>query len=413
MSIAYTTIVQGQGVVVQQTLQVSTFQGTETLAATISTGGTDAALLTLTPTWAAGQTTGSYGVVDVTLTSVQTAALEPGYYVLQVYLSGDTAALAWSLLSVVAAAGQDPSYDWLVQPAEVLGLVSDLVTVQNLPDLPRAISAASESIRRYCQRHFNRATYSKEFQPNYRGVVRLDEIPVNQVSRVATGRDNALNIAGPASAQIARVQFAYTGSYATGITNTGLILTSVSSGTTTTNTLLFATYPTLGTMAAAISGVSGWSASAGTYGSWPCTELVGGDSAQGALNASGAWLDVYSEDASLERLDPETGMIYLRPYGWSSALDTPAWGPGWQQFADVYSYPRTVKVTYDAGYDSVPAPVVMACVETVQSMFSRLSTDQIVQSERAGDYSYTLRDQVSFLPESVRHALAPYRIINA
>lgn len=413
MSISYTTIVQGQGVVLTLTLSASTFQGTESLAATVGTGGTDAALLTLTPSWSSGQTAGSYGRVDVTLTAADTASLSPGYYVLQVTMADDSAALAWVLLSVVASPGEDPAYSWLVQPSDVLGLVADLVTVRNLPDLPSVISAASDSIRRYCARWFTRKTWTTEYTPNVYGQVRLDEIPVNAISRIAQGRDNAMQVIGPSTAQLARVSCTTTGDYAGGLSVTGLTLTSVTSAVTTTTNLSFATYTTLGALQAAINAVAGWSASVYSgYSLWPTSELVGLTAAQGALNAGGCWLDVYTEDASLERMDADTGMIWLANRG-VNYIDSPAWGPGWNQWTSNPRSPSRVKVTYDAGYDEIPRAVQLAAVETVQAMFSRLSTDQIIAGEKAADYSYTLKDQLDSLPDSVKHALAPYRIYNA
>lgn len=412
MPISTVTAIQGQGVSYTQTLSSSTFQGTETLTASVSTGGTATALLTLTPTWASGQTTGSYGRVSLAFTSAQTASLTPGYYVVQTSLADSTSALAWALLEVVAAAGQSPTYDWLTTPAEVLGLVPDLVSTENLADLPRAIGAATDSIRRYCNRWFTRRTMTKEFTPNIYGQVRLDEIPVNAVTRIATTRDNAIQVKGPSSAQLASVKMAFTGDYDSGITVTGLTLTSTASAVTTTTTLSFSTYTTITALAAAIRAVSGWSATvSGNYGSWPTSELVGLDAAQGALTADGAWLDVYSEDASLERLHPETGMLWLRT-GYSS-LDSPAWGPTWMDAAPSRRVPTRVKITYDAGYTTLPSPVVIATIETVQALFGRMATDQVLQSEHAADYSYTLKDQIDFLPDSVKHALAPYRIHNA
>jgi hypothetical protein len=413
MSIFIGQLIQGEANILTLTAYSAAFQGTETLTASLSTGGTAAAVLTITPTWTTGQTTGEYSRFDAAFTAVQTAALTPGYYVLQAGISDASAALAWGLIEVVAAAGQLPAYDWLVQPAEVLGLVSDLVTVDNLADLPRILTAATEAIRRYCHRNFTRATRTKEFRPSYEGVIRLDEIPVNQVTRVAIGRDNALRIIGPSSAQIARVQFAFVGDYAAGIVNTGVTLASVANATTTTTTLNFATYATLSALATAIQG-AGWTCSVTPgYSAWPCSELIGGDAAQGALTGDGAWLDVYSEDATLERLDPETGMITLRSRYGSTSWDSPAWGPDRGGFSDARPFPSRAKVTYDAGFDAIPSPVVQATVEVVQAAFARLKSDNAIKSERAADYSYVYRDIMEGLPVAVRQLLAPYRIYNA
>ena len=414
MPISTATAIQGEGVSFKQTLSVSDFQGDETLLAVISTGGTSAALLTLTPTWTTGQTTGAYGIIDIALTSTQTASLAPGYYVVQTSLSDHSCALAWTLLEVVAAAGQAPDYDWLVQPAEVLGLVPALVQTANLADLPRIIGVTTDYIRRYCRRWFTRRVLTKEFMPNLYGQVRLDEIPVNQVLRVATGRTQAMTLRGPTSAQLASARFAYTGDQESGLVITGLTLSSTASAVTTTSTLAFEDYETIGSLATAIADLgTGWSVDVvGGYGEWPTAELVGGDMAQGALRSGGAVLDVYSEDAAQMSLDPDTGMLQISRYS-STGLDSPAWGPDWQQFVSPQRNGNRVKVTYDAGFDTIPSPVVMAAIETIQYVFSRLQADQVIQSETAGDYSYEFRDQLGSLPDSVRDVLSPYRIFNA
>ena len=405
MSIFVGQLIQGQGNTLTLTTVTGAFAGTESLAGSLSTGGTDAAVLLFTPTWTSGQETGSYKLLDVSFTASQTAALAPGYYVLQANLADNTAALAWGLIEVVAAAGQQPVYDWLVQPAEVLGLVPDIVTVDNLADLPRVITAASEAVRRYCNRHFTRRTRTREFVPS-QGQVLLDEIPVHQVLRIAC-RQTAMRIIGPTSAQIARMLFAYTDG-----SPSGVILTSTTSAVTVNATLAFADYPTIDQLAAAVRS-QGWTCTVvGGFGDWPSTELVGGDVAQGALSGDGAWLDVYSDDAALEYLDHETGMLWLSRTS-SSSLDTPAWGPDWNTFASPRPYPARVKVTYDAGFDAIPSPVVMAVVETVQNAFIRTTTNQAIKSERAGDYSYTLRDRIDSIPESARTSLSLYRIFNA
>ena len=417
MAIFTATLIQGAGDTFTVALNPpAAFQGTENLSASVSSGGTAAASLTITPTWVPGQTAGAFTLVYLPFTATQAAALAPGYYVVILTLADATAPLSWGLLEVVSgpSVSPNPIQDFLVSPAEVLGLVPDLCAASYLADLPRVITAATQAIRKYCSRNFTRTTMTTEFRPNYEGMIRLDEIPVNEVIRIATGRDGALWIVGPSTAQIANVRFAYTGDYDSGIVNTGLILTSTASAVTTTTTLLFATYATVQDLAAAINAVAGWSTqvTAG-YALWPSTELVGADSAQGALTGSGCQLDIYSRDASLERLDPNTGMIWLGGGFWGNSLNTPAWGPDWQQFLPTQQAPTRCKITYDAGFTTIPSPVVMAAIETVQAMFSRLQTDQIIQSETADAYSYTLRDQLDFLPDSAKHALATYRIFNA
>ncbi len=311
MAIFSLRAVQGSAESWTVTASSGAFQGTEPLTAVVSTGGTAAALLTLTPTWAAGQQPGSYRAVVVSITGQQAASLSPGYYVCEAKIADGSTSLAWGLLEIVAAPGGTPTQDFLVSPAEVLGLVPDIATPDKLADLPRTIGAATDAVRKYCRCNFTRKTYGKEFAPNYAGMIRLDEVPVNAVLRVATNREAALWLYGPPSAQIANVRFSATGDYAGGLTYTGLVLTSTTSAVATTTTLLFSAYPTVSELASAVN-AAGWKTRVGdTFGAWPSTELVGGEAGQGALTGEGARLDVYSEDASLERVDLEAGFIWL------------------------------------------------------------------------------------------------------
>ena len=411
-NISSVRIIQGVGGVINFTLSAGVFQGTESLTAVVSTGSTAASVLTLTPAWTAGQTTGAYQLCYVTYTAANSAALSPGFYTIAISLTDTTAALAYALLEVVAGAGQTPTYDWLVQPAEVMGLVSDVQDITKLADLPRLCGAATGLIRSYCNRWFTRRIVTKEFMPSYTGQVMLSEIPVNQVIRIATGRTNALQITGPTSAQVASVYYATTGDYGLGQAVTGLVLYSIASGFSSTTTITFSANQTLASLVTAINAVSGWKANAGTYGAWAVTELVGGEASQSAVTSDGAWLDVYATGATLERLDQETGLLRLTRSG-GSTIDTPAWGPDWLAWQDGRQYPNRVKITYDAGYTVLPDQVVSAASDIIQAMLASYASDNAILSEAADGYSYTYKQLIDAIPPIARQKLSAYRLVNA
>ncbi len=285
------------------------------------------------------------------------------------------------------------------------------LTAAQTTHLASAIASASRLIRRWCgDRDFTRTTYTREFTPDLSGLVFLDQFPVNKVTRIAGGRTQALTIRAAATNQRATVGYATTGDFDSGLTVTGLTLTRVASGTTTSNTLLFATYPTLDSLVTAINLLSTWSATAASgYGSWPSAELVGGEVSRGAL--AGAAFDLYAEDLD-GHLDPSTGMLRVTS-PWRGGIGS-AWGNGWIDDDD-RALSSALRITFDAGFDAIPADVQEACAETVGDMLRGLATDSRLSSESVGNrsqvYNVVFADYA--LTKNVMGKLAPWRIVRA
>lgn len=311
------------------------------------------------------------------------------------------------------------SYPPLVTNNYVTSALTEIsLTTGQLAFLSTAIINVSDAIRRYLgDRILTRTTLTKEFIPAQDGLVALDQLPVNKVTRVAGNRSTLFTIgAYQNSCTDAAVYFSSTGDYATGITYTGLTLDWTANGTEQTQTLLFATYPTISPLAAAVQAVGPFGLTTQPtpqYQTWPSARLVGLETAQGALD-DGACCDAYTETLSGCQVDQETGMLRLN-YSSTAAVNSPAWGPDWYLFADDVS-PSSfgkVQVTYDSGFDTIPNDIQEAVVEGVSYMLSRLKSDPMLRRERAGKYDYETFDLIKGLAPATLMTLSQYRIVRA
>jgi hypothetical protein len=288
------------------------------------------------------------------------------------------------------------------------------LSAAQLAALPAAISSASEAIERHCRRSFARADRDEVLLPGWDGTALLGHYPVNSVARVASGRRGALAIRnGSGLNQRATVAFSYgaTADLETGLTPTGLLLTRAASAVSASSTLLFATYPTLAELAAAVVALGGgWSAEVESgYALWASSDLAGGEAAQGALGA-GATLDVFAEDlgAADYTLDRGAGVLLVSPR--AGVHD-----PYFDGLPAGRASRAEVRVSYNAGYQAIPAGLQDACVEAVKAALVGLALDPTVSAESAGQYSYSydFREKGVRLPESVLRMVAPYRDLRA
>jgi hypothetical protein len=169
-------------------------------------------------------------------------------------------------------------------------------------------------------------------------------------------------------------------------------------------------------LAGAINALSGgWKAKAASGTPAPgllsTLELVGVREPKNALSP-GAALDAFTQDASSYDIDRATGI--LRAYGlgsgggaWGPAYGSPCdglgdWGSGslgWNQY----------RVTYTAGFATVPESVAQVCAELVKTTLERLKTDSMLQSETTGKYSWTARQAIATLPDWALQALTYYK----
>lgn len=294
--------------------------------------------------------------------------------------------------------------------------------------LPALITAASGAINRLCRRLFAVNTYDDVKAPNCgqpdKGEpdwIELTSFPIvpGSITRCATGRTAALTVSNtdPVTNARALVAFTVTGDPDICMTRTGLTLTRVASGVTSAATLTFATYPTVATLAAAINGLgNGWSAIVtDPYASWSSVDLYGSLGPATAIGSpGGVQLDVFMCDLAGYDVSLARGSVYLPS---SRNLRVPAGGWFWPTAPEDETLfggagnRSSVRVTYQAGFSTIPYAIQEACAEAVKAALFRLKSDDALKSESAKDYSYTLRDVMPGLPAHVREALASYRAI--
>jgi hypothetical protein len=199
------------------------------------------------------------------------------------------------------------------------------------------------------------------------------------------------------------------------VTSTGLTLTWVTAGVTTTNTSVsWASYPTVAAVQNAVAALgSGWSASGQGYDQYPAADIYCPNGAatgplpqsQGALTAAGqfAELKLHTYELAGYQLDPRRGwLLRAIPYTDPELLhpEDLIWPVGINNF----------RVQYAAGHVTVPEDVQEATAELVASLFVQRGRDLTLQSEHtSGSYAYSVLNAQGQLPDRIRAFLKPYR----
>ncbi len=222
------------------------------------------------------------------------------------------------------------------------------------------VTAVSKVVKRYCRREFDSQSFDELY--NGSGDVRLvlDQYPIVSVARVATGVKAVLTVKNLSSSnQRATVA----------VTSTGLSLTRVASGISSTDaSVTWASYATLNAVAAAVNALgNGWSASVpdANDGLWASSDLR---TPQGALNAKNvdAPLRIHAEDVADYEVDAARGWLLRGHRGLTASLQVQPGGSlawGWIPGVDNY------RVSYTAGYATVPEEVQEACAQWVAHLF--------------------------------------------
>src|SRR5579863_4241563 len=167
------------------------------------------------------------------------------------------------------------------------------------------INAMAAAMARYCNRHsFAQATYDMIWPLLTTGEIHLPVYPITRLIRISINWDSTLQITGPGPVIIVDT------------TTTAVNLQqSVSGVMTTVATLTFASYPTLGQMATAISNTSGWAATVNSsYSSYPSTDIVPGQ----LLQQNGTPLAIW-DSASVSQYtgDFDRGIVRIGlPFNW-------------------------------------------------------------------------------------------------
>ncbi len=246
------------------------------------------------------------------------------------------------------------------------------------------IAAVSKAVRRYCRREFDSQSFDQLHGGSGDAKLILSEYPILSVGRVATSPTTVLTVRNTSgSNQRATVA----------VTSTGLTLTRVAAGTTTTDTsVTWASNATVQAVKTAVDALgNGWSASIpdSTYSLWASSDLR---SPQGALSAKDrdAPLRIHAEDVEDFDVDSARGWL-LRSDGWEEGVNN-------------------FRVVYTAGYSTVPEDVQQAAAEWVAALFWRGKRDPAVASLLVpGMSAQTWPESSHGMPRVVTDLLAAHR----
>ncbi len=407
---------QGQALTRTVTLNPpSAFLGTELLTGSVYYGDTQAAVLTTVPTWTAGQVSGSYDLVDFSLTALQLASIPPGSYAVLIGLAGGTAALAKGFLEVYEAPGglPTPYYRSLVTPARAQSFLPQ-ISREQLDTLPFALAAATRAIETYVGRPLVLDSYDHIIRPNNSRRLRLRTRPVVELSRVKAGACAAIQLdSGLGTGDQATVRVIPTAPNSLAIDS--LVFNSTVAGGTTSQTLMMADYGVIQDLADAINALgNGWMALAyaGTSG-LPASEMYGTPGVIGVLGQR-PYLMVHTDWLGWQWLDPDQGILEVNqsiPGGFGVPNLRMEVGD---------SRDRGVRVSYRAGYATAAADIALgyypvpedlqsACIMTCNAILETTPMQGPVKSQSVKDRSYVLQDNPSVIPKSCEVILMKYQ----
>jgi hypothetical protein len=217
-----------------------------------------------------------------------------------------------------------------------------------------AVNAAIEQVQTYCGRTFESTRVRRWYQLKHSGTLHIDDRPLITLNRLAVGTQNGLSLS-------------YVSTSATAATVAGTeakaTLHSFAAGAATNTDCAFATYLSTTTLATYIESLAGWTSAvvtdADSYG-------IKSSAPQDALNTT-VYLEVPDDEITAAGVDVDAGIVYL-PWTFT----------GWL-YAD-----------YTAGCAVVPAGLVQVATEIAAAILKGSGVTGGMQSERIGDYQYTV-----------------------
>lgn len=238
--------------------------------------------------------------------------------------------------------------------------------------LAELINQVSSRIQLICDRQFKRQVHQQRYTSTHQGHIILKHFPVRAIHRVSTGAIAALTVQYTGNAIRASVA----------VSDSALLLRSLdANGAITTHELEFANYPTISMLIAVIDALTGWAGTLSQDG--PSSELhpmVGADA-----KSKMVWLSIADHADTAYQLDWPTGSLRLgQPFGNGPVL-----------------------VTYEAGYDIIPADLVAVTNELVAQAYHLGTHDTNLQREDLGDHAITLASAVSLNDDQLAR-LRPY-----
>jgi hypothetical protein len=279
------------------------------------------------------------------------------------------------------------------------------LNTSNSSAVPPLITAASRAIERACKRIFAAQDYTLFLSAGPRPCdwIALPNFPVLSITRLATKPQPAIAIVNTDTTDNQRATVATTA--------TGLQLTLVSSGTSSTVNVAYASYPTLAALAAAVSAIgSGWSATAtAAYANFPSADLRPLQGALPALTAP-ASLEIFTEE-----LRAWAGIQDVWDWAAGSSL-----GCGWQldadagllvgRFADPIAGAVSLRCDYRAGFETIPEDIQQATTRLAALIQEDQQRDSTVMMQTVGPYTqkyFPLASKLLSNP-AVMELIAPY-----
>lgn len=280
--------------------------------------------------------------------------------------------------------------------------------------LTALITAASDAIEKYCKRRFVTQAYDELYDGKGQRRLQLRQYPIQKVTSVRYRPVTVLKVINNNTTQNqqARVE----------IQSTGLQCWRMASGVATTETLLtWTAYPTLSTLATAITALgNGWQGTyvgdSNDYGSWPSADLYisgsYGDPLEGAgIQQSQGNLTARGQYAELKMHTYELAGYQWDARGWLLRA-IPYTDPELQHPEDLVwpSGINNLRIQYTAGYTTVPEAVQEACAEWVAIMVYQTQRDpQLQHSVSAGTGSGYEALTLGEPPSKVKSLLSPYK----
>lgn len=238
------------------------------------------------------------------------------------------------------------------------------------PVVAALVSACSSVVEGYCRRSFAQATYDELQHGTGTPYLYVNNPPIQRVVSVRTGLMPGLYVQfndTTNQTQLATVD----------VTSTAVVLTKTYSGTTTTNSFGFASYPLMTDLGTAINALgNGWVATVPQqFALWQTSDLNHQLGSYGARNMS-VPLNVYWMALPFFKVNEGMGEIY----------NGGRFTPGYQNY----------RVTYVGGYGEIPEEVQQAVAELVQLTYASITSNPNMQSETLDKYSYTKAATNSF-----------------
>lgn len=252
--------------------------------------------------------------------------------------------------------------------------------------LAEMISACSAVVENYCRRRFAQGTYTELLHGTGTQYLHVSNPPISRVVSVRTGLVPALYVQYPDptnQTQAATVD----------VTETAVVLNKIYNNTSTTNTLSFSAYPTVGALVTAINALGTWTATVTSqFALWQTSELNHQTGTYGARNLS-VPLTVYWYALPFYRCNEALGEV--QSYG--------GFVPGYQNY----------RVEYVGGFDPIPEEIQQATAELVQLTFASRGANPLMSSETLDKYSYTRVAEASLanLSVSAKLALNQYKLM--